>query len=231
MSDAQSISVKPTVGEQDQLRRFVRLTHNMRDSRYMREVVRNPQSMGAGVGLDGESIVNNPTYDWDDFCSFLTMFRKVACSDDEPVYLPKILNIVMRYSPNNVREMWREPAKQINAVITHRFSAIQYSVATPEGRKKYTGSQVLDILINGRIFHEGQDKAAELSALDQVEVNCHIFMLNIDIIKPVLNRCTELRNLCTRCSFCRKLISRSRTPSSLRVCTVRWKLATGGWHE
>jgi hypothetical protein len=91
--------------------------------------------------------------------------------------------------------------KVINAIITHRYSAIQYDVSTPEGRKKYTGSQVLDILVNGRIFHEGQDKAGELASLDQVEVDCHIFMLNIEIIKPVMNCCIALRNLMYRLSL------------------------------
>lgn len=154
--------------------------------------------MSAGLDENGNPTFNNPTYDWDDFCSFLTMFRKVAHAEQEQIYLPSILKIIMRYSPDEVRDIWRDAVRRINAIIEGRSAVIQYSVSTAEGRKKFTGSQVLNCLINGLIFHDDPELAVELSKLEEVEWGCHIFMLNGEIIMPVMNTCIALRNLMFR---------------------------------
>jgi hypothetical protein len=189
---------KPTMDEQDRLRLFIRTTHKMRDSRYIQDITKHHRTMSAGFNENGEPMFSNPTYDWEDFCSFLTMFRKIAAAKNESIYLPKILKLVMRCSSEDVRDIWRDGIDQINAIIEGRFSAIQYAIGTPDGRKKYTGAQVLDVLINGLVFHDVPEKVNDLLWLGEVEMGCHIFMLNIEIIMPVLNTCIQLRNLAYR---------------------------------
>jgi hypothetical protein len=83
----------PTADERDRLRLFVRTAHEMRDTRYIQAITKNPQSMGAGFDENGDPFSKIPSYDWEDFRSFLTLFRKVAAAEDESIYLPKILNL------------------------------------------------------------------------------------------------------------------------------------------
>jgi hypothetical protein len=180
------------------LRRFVGLSHEMRDSRFMQDAIKTPRTLGMESLPDGQVRPIVPQYDWENFRSFLTMFRKVAVAKSEPVYLPKVLKIVMRCSNDEARAAWKEGIRKVNAIIAGRYSAIQYGVITPHGRTNYTGCQVLEILINSLIFHEGEDKADDLLNLNMAEMGCHIFLVLGEIICPVLNTCIQLRNLMYR---------------------------------
>lgn len=52
--------------------------------------------------------MTTPDYDREDFRSFLTIFRQVAVSKDEPIYLIKIMNIVSRYANNDLQKELKE---------------------------------------------------------------------------------------------------------------------------
>ncbi len=171
------------------------MTHDMRDSRFMQEVLNNPRSMAMETLPDGQFKATIPQYDWEDFRSFMTDFRKVAILQSEPAHLIRILNIVMKYSSDEIRGLWRDGKKRIIAIMEGRHAAMRFNALTPTGRREYSGRKVLDTLINGRIFHDSPDLADDLECLDSVEPNCHIFMVVMEVICPVLNTCIQLRNL------------------------------------
>jgi hypothetical protein len=183
----------PTTAEQDQLKRFVRATHEMTNSRFIKAVSGSQQVMGIEIAQGGERRFVAPTYDWEDFRSFLTIFRKIALSSDEPIYLPKIIRIVEHYGDMDTRNYIRDSRREIIAIIEGRFGALRWGDS--QRGKLYGGRQILDVLVNGVVFHEGQDLADDVSRLKGSEIGCHIFLLVGEIIFPVLNYCIHLRNI------------------------------------
>lgn len=143
---------------------------------------------------DGQPQFVVPTYDWDDFRSFLTGFR-IVISNDEPIYLPNMINIAMKYSDDPVRDAWRDHTRLINAILAGKFNGLQYGVGPIEKRTLYNGRQLLDILINGKIFHEGQDKAADVKNLGETDRENHVFVVLNEVIAPVMRFSAALRNL------------------------------------
>src|SRR5713101_2270609 len=69
----------PANEEREQLRQFVRIVDSMSRRRFMERFREQDHSLSF-VGGD----VSGPNYDREDFEAFLTDFRKVAMSDNEP---------------------------------------------------------------------------------------------------------------------------------------------------
>jgi len=74
----------PTNEEREQLCQFVRIVDSMSRRRFMERFRRQDQTLSF---VGGE--VLGPNYDRDDLEAFLTDFRKVAMSDNEPAGVMK----------------------------------------------------------------------------------------------------------------------------------------------
>jgi hypothetical protein len=136
-----------------------------------------------------------PKYDWEDFRSFLTIFRKIAVAEGESIYLPKIINVVSRYGDAQIRDYLKNSKRHITSIVEGRAGVLRWGIKRPHGNLEYTGRRILDVLINGIIFHEGPDKASDVQILQAVDRECHIFLVTWEIVMPVLNYCIVLRNI------------------------------------
>ena len=73
----------PSRGQQ--LKRLVALVNDFSRSRFFQHVRDQDHSISTERQDEGTYRVTVPDYDWEDFRSFLTGFRQVAMSEDEPV--------------------------------------------------------------------------------------------------------------------------------------------------
>ncbi len=69
------------------LRDFVRLVYEMDQCRFIREYRKQDHTISGSRDENGEFHSRGPDYDWDDFRSFMTIFRKIGIAEKEPTYL------------------------------------------------------------------------------------------------------------------------------------------------
>src|SRR4051794_568940 len=106
-----------TPAERAQLKQFTHLVYDMVRSRFIQRVKVQDHSIKTERLENGDYRLTAPDYDWEDFRSFLTAFRQVALSDREPVYLPRIRNIVGRYASEELRTELGKFKKDIIPII------------------------------------------------------------------------------------------------------------------
>src|SRR5258708_6962913 len=87
----------PTDQERKQLSEFVRVVASMSHRRFIEEMSHQDHTVQFGSELHG------PNYDREDFEAFMTDFRKVAMSDNEPIYLTKVLVTVGKLASDTLR--------------------------------------------------------------------------------------------------------------------------------
>jgi hypothetical protein len=185
----------PTVNmpeeERAQLKRFVRSVCDMVDSRFIQRG--NKQDHSIKVWREDEGWrTTAPQYDWEEFRSFLTMFRQVAVTKDEPIYLPKIRNIISRYGDDSLRIELKQMKDHIQPILDGKASSIRVGKNTPEGEISYTGYDLLDAIINGWVFH-GDPEHANAVDMARSSPEWHtIWIMRTEVIIPVLRACTWL---------------------------------------
>jgi hypothetical protein len=181
--------------ERDQLKLFVRAVYDMADSRFIKKVQVQDHSVKMERLESGEYKITSPDYDWEDFRSFLTTFRQVAMSDREAVYLPTIRNIVSRYGSDQLRLELKKLKQHVVPIIEGRLSGIRFGKARPEGDVVFTAYELLDALVNGLVFHSGDDHAKTVTILRDSQPWQYIWVILTEIIIPVVNACTWLVNV------------------------------------
>ena len=75
-----------------------RLVYEMDQCRFVRQYRQQDHTVSCGLDADGEERTTAPDYDWDDFRSFMTIFRKVGIAEGEPTHLAKIYKLIGRYA-------------------------------------------------------------------------------------------------------------------------------------
>src|SRR5258708_5143899 len=171
------------------LRHFVRLIDDMSRSRFI-ETYRK-QDHKISFDAKAEPPITAPEYDWEDFRSFLTMFRQICVSRREIVYVFRIMDIVKPYvSPRMIENMDRMEA-DLKPLLEGKWEGIRFCRETPTGETEFnlTSFEILDVLINGQIFHADKRHRAAIKFLREVRHWQYIWPLMTEIGTPALEDC------------------------------------------
>jgi hypothetical protein len=147
-------------------RDFVRLVYEMEQCRFVRRYREQDHTVSCEVDNDGVAKTTAPDYDWDDFRSFMTIFRKIGIAVKEPTYLAKIYKLMGRYASDALRQRLATDRQQVMAMLKGSWTGMQVG-ATIDGKEvAFTTGELLDMVTNGMIFHENPDhrEAVEIFA-------------------------------------------------------------------
>jgi hypothetical protein len=135
-------------------RAFVRLVHEMDKCRFVERFGEQDHTVSGEVDANGNLKTTAPDYDWEDFCAFMTVFRKVGIAEKEPTHLWKIYKLVGRYASAKLREGLAANYEQVKGMLFGTWTGMNL-VATIDGKEKtFTIAELADVITNGMIFHE-----------------------------------------------------------------------------
>jgi hypothetical protein len=135
-------------------RDFVRLVNEMDRCRFVRKYREQDHTVSGEVDDNGELKTAAPDYDWEDFRSFMTVFRKIGIAENEPTHLAKVYKLAGRYASDKLRKELAANRQQVMAMLYGTWTGMNL-VATVEGKEKtFTVAELADMVTNGMIFHE-----------------------------------------------------------------------------
>jgi hypothetical protein len=136
--------------------------------------------------------VLGPNYDREDFEAFLTDFRKVAMSDNESVYLTKVLRTVGKYASDDLRSGLKLIHTDLVPLVEGKKTLMKFTYPRGDERISLSLEQVLSAIVNGEIFHvdpRQTETAKELRRRNQLYYlwpTLHFFVV------PILELCVWL---------------------------------------
>jgi hypothetical protein len=175
-----------TPQERAQVKRFVELVYEMVGSRFVRDLRHKDHTIKYESLPDGEGRLSAPSYDKEDFRSFLTSFRQVAISSSEEVYFNKIRNIIWKYADAEFREDLKGFKKATNKLLTKDFAGIRVGRMTQHGEETFGGYELLDAYINNVAFHWGSDMEQAANYIKGSEPWEYIWPILATVISPML---------------------------------------------
>lgn len=179
--------------DRDLLRHFVRLVDEMSRSRFVERYRKQDHSISCKTGEDGEPLVTGPEYDWEDFQSFLTTFRQVAISRRETVYILRVIDAVAPYATPAFRVQLSGMRDILKQRLEANYSGMCFGGKTPTGQEvSLTTFEILDALVNGRIFHADKKHRPTLAFLDSTERWHYLWPVLFEFVIPVLRACLWL---------------------------------------
>ncbi len=135
-------------------RDFVRLVHEMDKCRFVERYRQQDHRVSGAVDENGELKTTAPDYDWEDFRSFMTDFRKIGIAEKERTHLWKIYKLAGRYASDKLREGLGANQQQVKGMLFGTWTGMNL-VATINGEEKiFTIAELSDMLTNGIIFHQ-----------------------------------------------------------------------------
>jgi hypothetical protein len=145
-------------------RDFVRLVHEMDQCRFTQRLREQDHTVSCAVDEDAIG----PEYNWDDFRSFMTIFRKIGISESDPTFLPKIYKLMGRYASDALRERLAADRQQVMAMVYGSWSGMTVGGQIDGKDVTFPIGDVLDIVTNGMIFHESPDhrKSVEMFSME-----------------------------------------------------------------
>jgi hypothetical protein len=178
-----------TPEHRDLLRHFVRLVDDMSRSRFIERY--RTQDHKISCGPNGTIA---PEYDWEDFRSFLTIFRQVAVSQGDPVYLSKITGMVGRYASDDLRRKIAEMRSLVLPRLEGKYHGMKLGRDALEGKQavSLTTHEILDALVNGYIFHPDKKHRQTIEFLDSVKRWQYLWPLLVEVIMPTVRACVWL---------------------------------------
>jgi hypothetical protein len=141
---------KLTPEHRTMFRDFVRLVHEMDNCRFVQQYRQQDHSVSSDV--DGQTTA--PDYDWDDFRSFMTVFRKVGIAERESTFLPKIYKLMGRYASDALRQRLADDRSQVIAMVKGSWTGMQVRAQIDGKEVTFSIGDLLDMITNGMIFHE-----------------------------------------------------------------------------
>jgi hypothetical protein len=178
--------------EYSQLKQFVHLVLDMEKTRFIQRAKTQRHDIYIVDTSDGITKITAPDYDWEDFRSFLTIFRQVALSKQEPVYLPKIKNIMAKYAKSDLHRELDELRSNIFPIIEGKYIEMKLGAELDGKEISLTSYELLDAIVNRIVFHGGQDKEYETRLIRISQPWEHLGILQGEIIAPVFNACVYL---------------------------------------
>ena len=177
---------------QRQLKQFVFAVYDMADSRFIKRAQAQDHSVKSDPVENGDNRITAPDYDAEDFMAFLTTFRQLAMLQKESIYLPRIRNIIERYASDQWRDGLKVVKAQVVPQIQGRFLGMRLVRGTPEHGKSLASYQMLNALVNGRIFHRDESHGDAVTMLRESQPWHYIWIVLHEIVIPVVNACTWL---------------------------------------
>jgi hypothetical protein len=146
------------------LRDFVRLVYEMDRCRFVRQYRQQDHTVSCGLDADGQERTTAPDYDWDDFRSFMTIFRKVGIAEGGPTHLAKIYKLIGRYASDALRQRLATDRSQVMAMLYGTWTGMQVGGTIDGNEVTFSIADLLDMVTNGMVFHEGPThrKAVEM---------------------------------------------------------------------
>lgn len=135
-------------------RAFVRLVHELEQCRFMQQYKQQDHTVSRWTDANGGAITSAPTYDWEDFRSFMTIFRKIGIATGEPTHLAKIFKLAGLYASDALRARLRTARPQVMAVMFGTWSGMQVGGRIDGKKVSFSTAELLDMVTNGMIFHE-----------------------------------------------------------------------------
>lgn len=179
---------RPSLTEphREQLRDFVRLVDEMSRSRFMERYRTQDHTVSCGPREDGQYGVTAPDYDWEDFRSFLTVFRQVAISKDESVHFIKVIQTVGRYASDRLRPELRKMRKFLAPLLEGRYRGLMVGRDLPTGEQSFSTHEILDAIVNGKVFHGDKRHRKTVEFLNASDRWHYLWPLLFEIIIPTL---------------------------------------------
>jgi hypothetical protein len=135
-------------------RDFVRLVYEMDQCRFVKQYRQQDHSVSCGLDANGETKTKVPDYDWDNFRSFMTIFRKVGIAENEPTYLTKIYKLIGLYASDALRQRLATYRSQVMAMLKGTWTGMQVGGTIDGKETTFSIADLLDMVTNGMIFHE-----------------------------------------------------------------------------
>jgi hypothetical protein len=164
-----------------QLRNFLRLVDGMSRSRFIQAWKTQDQIVTFAGGDGGPDW---PTYDVEDFRSFLTMFRQVALLNNESVYFNKVFGTVGKYASPELRENLPVLKKKLNDLLEGRVAIMGLGDASGQS---LSVPQALDALVNGKYFHTNDEHRETVEFLDSEHPTYSMWPIVNTLIIPCLS--------------------------------------------
>src|SRR5947209_16808392 len=98
-----------------QFRDYVRIVYQMNECRFIRTFQTQDQTTSGQADVGGIFHSTGPAYDWEDFRSFMTVFRKVGIAKDEPTYFSKVFKLVGQYASDEFRHRLESNRRNVMA--------------------------------------------------------------------------------------------------------------------
>jgi len=159
-------------------------------SRFVEMFDRQTRSISSEVEQDGSLSLLPPNYDVDDFKSFLTTFRQVFVSKNEPVYFFRITQVIKKYASPEFQHYMAVVEEALRPILEgkhhYKHRLVWESAA---GERSLTSAQILDALINGKVFHADRKHRRAVKLLDGLEPCFWLWPIMGDIIKPAFYGC------------------------------------------
>jgi hypothetical protein len=205
----------------DMFRAFVRLVYEMDQCRFVMKYREQDHTISSRLGNDGESTTTAPDYDWDDFRSFMTIFRKVGIATSEPTYLAKIYKLMGRYASDALRERLSTDRPQVMAMLEGSWTGMQVG-GTIDGKEvTFTIGDLLDMVTNGVIFHEEPRHQQAIEMFAKEPRWSYLWPVIHFKIMPIENAAVMLFRYLLRDS----ILSDADYPAEWRIAKRAWEAA------
>lgn len=128
-----------------------------------------------------------PEYDWENFRSFLTTFRQLAISRNETVYVFKVVRILQDYASPWLKEQLSRFTPEFSGLLDKTYQGFTLNGKTDTGEEvSLTSPEILDAIINGRVFHADKKHGPTLKFLDPLERWVYLWPVLHTFIIPVV---------------------------------------------
>jgi hypothetical protein len=176
------------------LRHFVRLVDEMRRCQFIETYNKQDHTISFAPTDGGEPAITAPEYDWEGFVAFLTIFRQLAISKKEQVYLFRISTVVSRYASPNLQEQLAAMEAALKPLLEGKHQGLRFGrePSPDQDAISLTSFEILDAIVNGRVFHADKKHRPAVAFLDASERWQFLWPVMVEIVIPGLKGCIWL---------------------------------------
>jgi hypothetical protein len=166
----------------------------MRRSRFIETYVKQDQTISFSPSGSDEPVITAPEYDREDFVAFLTIFRQLAISKNERVYLFGVTAVASRYASPHFQEQLANMEEALKPQLEGKWTGMKLCHDAVPGRDaiSLTSFEILNALVNGRVFHADKKHGPTVAFLDASERWHYLWPVMAEIVIPGLKGCVWL---------------------------------------
>lgn len=178
--------MQPTPDELFRLRQFVAAQEAMETSRFIQRLAaRGPAVIRGENLLTATPKITRPEYDWDEFLACLTSLRRII-SEKEPAFIHRVAAIVGRYA-GDLRPSLVSFKQDIVAIRAGKAMPMVHRMQTPAGDARLNPAQLLDVFINGMVFHNDAEHETAAATIARQDPWSYLFVVTEGFIIPMSN--------------------------------------------